>query len=192
MIARTSTPSPCRVHIPSYTRAIQSLMCYCSPAVAALMKKYNIDPQTIGYLEVGTETILDKSKSVKTVLMELFKESGNMDIGGVDSKNGCYGSTAALFNAINWIESNSWDGRNAIVFAGDIAVYSEGSARPVGGAGAVAMLIGPNAPLIVEGEYHLSTYEPCLFTLWFPQSHAETTWITSTTFTSQTSNLNIP
>jgi len=60
------------------------------------------------------------------------------------------GSTAALFNAINWIESSSWDGRNAIVFAGDIAIYAEGAARPVGGAGACAFLIGPNAPLVFE------------------------------------------
>jgi hydroxymethylglutaryl-CoA synthase len=57
-----------------------------------------------------------------------------------------------LFNAINWVESSSWDGRNAIVFCGDIAVYAEGAARPAGGAGACAMLIGPNAPLVFERE----------------------------------------
>lgn len=32
----------------------------------------------------------------------------------------------------------------------DIAVYEEGPARPTGGAGAVAMLIGPNAALVLE------------------------------------------
>ena len=84
--------------------------------------------------------------------MDLFASSGNFDVEGIDSKNACYGSTAALFNAINWIESNSWDGRNAIVVAGDIAIYAEGGARPVGGAGACAMLIGPNAPLVFERE----------------------------------------
>jgi hydroxymethylglutaryl-CoA synthase len=117
------------------------------------MKKYNIDPKSIGRLEVGTETIIDKAKSVKTVLMRLFEEAGNYDIEGVDNINACYGSTAAVFNAINWIESSSWDGRNAIVFAGDIAIYAEGSARPAGGAGACAILIGPNAPLVFEREY---------------------------------------
>lgn len=90
--------------------------------------------------------------------MDLFAESGNHDIEGIDSKNACYGSTAALFNAINWIESSSWDGRNAIVFAGDIAIYAEGGARPVGGAGAVAMLIGPNAPLVFEREPSCLTF----------------------------------
>jgi len=127
-----------------------------------LLKKYNIDPRSIGRLDVGTETIIDKSKSVKTVLMDLFVESGNSDIEGIDSKNACYGSTAALFNAVNWVESSSWDGRNAIVFCGDIAIYAEGGARPVGGAGACAMLIGPNAPLVLEpihGSHMANTYD---------------------------------
>lgn len=121
--------------------------------MSGLLEKYNIDPKSIGRLDVGTETIIDKSKSVKTVLMNLFAPSGNTDIEGIDSKNACYGGTAALFNAVNWIESSSWDGRDAIVVAGDIAIYAEGGARPVGGAGAVAMLIGPNAPLVMEREW---------------------------------------
>lgn len=37
-----------------------------------LFQKYNIDPKQIGRLEVGTETLIDKSKSLKTVLMSLF------------------------------------------------------------------------------------------------------------------------
>ena len=61
---------------------------------------------------MGTETLLDKSKSVKTVLMQLFQDSGNTDIEGIDTKNACYGGTAAVFNAVNWIESSSWDGES--------------------------------------------------------------------------------
>ncbi|KAJ7603420.1 hydroxymethylglutaryl-coenzyme A synthase N terminal-domain-containing protein [Roridomyces roridus] len=131
-------------------------------AVAGLLEKFNIDPKSIGRIDVGTETIIDKSKSVKTTLMSLFAESGNFDIEGIDSKNACYGSTAALYNAINWVESSSWDGRNAIVVAGDIAIYAKGAARPAGGAGAVAMLIGPNAPVVFEpvhGSYMADTYD---------------------------------
>ena len=117
-------------------------------ATANLLKKYKIPTSSIGRIDVGTETLIDKAKAVKTVLMDLFPD--NTDIEGIDSKNACYGGTAALFNAVNWIESSSWDGRYAIVVAGDIAIYAEGGARPVGGAGAVAMLIGPNAPLVLE------------------------------------------
>jgi len=47
-----------------------------------LFEKYNINPKDIGRLEVGTETILDKSKAIKTVLMDLFKESGNFNVLG--------------------------------------------------------------------------------------------------------------
>ena len=41
-------------------------------------------------------------------------------------------------------------GRYALVVAADIAVYASGNARPTGGAGAVAMLIGPNAAVVLE------------------------------------------
>lgn len=101
----------------------------------------------MGRLEVGTETMIDKSKSVKTVLMNLFRESGNHDVEGVTSVNACYGSTNALFNSLNWLQSPSWDGRYAIVVSADIAVYAKGNARPTGGVGAVAMLLGPDAPI---------------------------------------------
>lgn len=43
-----------------------------------------------------------------------------------------------------------FSGRYALVVTGDIAVYATGNARPTGGVGAVALLIGPNAPLIFD------------------------------------------
>lgn len=116
--------------------------------VSSLLNKNAIDPNTIGRLEVGTETLLDKSKSAKSVLMSIFPN--NPDIEGIDTYNACYGGTSALLNAVNWIESRSWDGRDAIVVAGDISLYNTPAARPTGGAGCVAMLIGANAPLVVE------------------------------------------
>ena len=131
--------------------------------LSSLLHKYSIDPKSIGRLEVGTETLLDKSKSVKSILMQLFQESGNSNIEGVDTVNACYGGTNALFNAINWVESSAWDGRDAIVVTGDIALYQKGNARPTGGAGCVAMLIGPNAPLAFEpgkrGTYMQHAYD---------------------------------
>lgn len=94
---------------------------------------------------MGTETLVDKSKSTKTVLMSLFP--GNSDIEGATVVNACYGGTAALLNAFNWVESDGWDGRYAIVVAADIAAYAKGPARPTCGAGAVAFLVGRDAPL---------------------------------------------
>lgn len=122
----------------------------CLTVVSNLMRKYGIDYNDIGRLEVGTETIIDKSKSVKSVLMQLFEESNNFNVEGADTTNACYGGTNALFNSISWVESSNWDGRFALVVCGDIAIYAKGNARCTGGAGAVAMLIGPDAPLVME------------------------------------------
>ena len=119
-------------------------------AVQSLMEKYNYSYNDIGRLEVGTETIIDKSKSVKTTLMTLFAEHGNTEIEGIDTTNACYGGFSAFSNAVNWIESSSWDGRKAIVIAGDLALYASGAARPTSGAGVVAMVVGPNAPVVLE------------------------------------------
>jgi hydroxymethylglutaryl-CoA synthase len=122
----------------------------CLTALNNLMDKYGVRPEEIGRLDVGTETLIDKSKSVKSTLMSLFEASGNTDVEGVDNVNACFGGTSALFNACNWIESSAWDGRYAAVVMGDVALYAKGSARPTGGAGAVAFLVGPHASLVVE------------------------------------------
>lgn len=82
----------------------------CLTVVQRLMERTRLPWDSVGRLEVGTETIIDKSKAVKTVLMELFQDSGNTDIEGIDTTNACYGGTASLFNAANWMESSYWDG----------------------------------------------------------------------------------
>ncbi len=140
---------------------MKDIYSFALTALSKLLSKYKIDTNSIGRLEVGTETILDKSKSVKSVLMQLFGDNTNIE--GVDTVNACYGGTNAVFNTVNWIESSGWDGRDAIVVTGDIALYAKGNARPTGGAGAVAMLIGPNAPIVVEpglrGSYMQHAYD---------------------------------
>uniref|UniRef100_A0A8C5RZF2 Hydroxymethylglutaryl-CoA synthase n=1 Tax=Laticauda laticaudata TaxID=8630 RepID=A0A8C5RZF2_LATLA len=133
-----------------FCAAHEDINSLCLTVVQHLVERNSLSWDSIGRLEVGTETIIDKSKAVKTVLMQLFKNSGNTDIEGIDTTNACYGGTASLFNSADWVESSSWDGRYALVVCGDIAVYATGNARPTGGAGAVAMLVGPNAPLTLE------------------------------------------
>lgn len=122
----------------------------CLSAVSRFMREYHIPYSYIGRVEVASETILDHSKSIKTHLMTLFEESGNSDVEGIDSMNACYAGTNALFNSHAWVESSAWDGRYALVVSADIAEYSEGIARPTGGCGAVVMIVGPNAPIVLE------------------------------------------
>ncbi|XP_073212379.1 hydroxymethylglutaryl-CoA synthase, mitochondrial isoform X5 [Lepidochelys kempii] len=133
-----------------FCSAHEDINSLCLTVVQRLVERSRLSWDSIGRLEVGTETIIDKSKAVKTVLMQLFQDSGNTDVEGIDTTNACYGGTASLFNSADWVESSSWDGRYAVVVCGDIAVYATGNARPTGGAGAVAMLVGPEAPLVLE------------------------------------------
>jgi hydroxymethylglutaryl-CoA synthase len=131
----------------AFTGDLEDVNSISLTVVQALLEKYNISPAEIGRMEIGTESLVDKSKSTKTVLMSLFAESGNTDIEGATVINACYGGTAALLNALSWVDSSAWDGRYAIVVAADIAVYADGPARPTGGCGSVAMLVGRDAPL---------------------------------------------
>lgn len=118
--------------------------------VESLMNKYNILYEDIGRLEVGTESSIDKSKSVKTYLMDLFKKYNNHNIEGVDTINACYGGTQAIFNSLAWLETKECKDKYAIVVMSDIAEYENGPALPSGGCGAIAILLGKNAPIIFE------------------------------------------
>jgi len=87
-----------------------------------------------------------------TTMKFIIKRMYNINIifEGIDTINGCYGATSALFNSLQWLESSYWDGRFAIVVATDCAIYPSGSARATGGCGSIAMLLGPNAPLVFK------------------------------------------
>eukprot|EP00559_Dactyliosolen_fragilissimus_P005250 CAMPEP_0184860242 /NCGR_PEP_ID=MMETSP0580-20130426/5171_1 /TAXON_ID=1118495 /ORGANISM="Dactyliosolen fragilissimus" /LENGTH=1093 /DNA_ID=CAMNT_0027357279 /DNA_START=16 /DNA_END=3297 /DNA_ORIENTATION=+ len=139
--------------------------------VHSLLEKYEIDPSEIGRLEVGTETLVDKSKSTKTVLMDLFGD--NTDIEGATVINACYGGTSALLNAFSWVESDGWDGRFAIVVAADIAAYARGPARPTCGAGAVAVLVGRDAPLSFSDPREKATHASNVWDFFKPDHNFE-------------------
>ena len=119
-----------------------------------LLERHGVRPQQVGRLEVGTESMVDKSKSVKSTVMSLLNRGGAYDVEGVDCLNACYGGTAALFNALAWMHSPEYDGRLALVLAGDVAVYPPGPARPTGGAGMVGLLLGPEGMITLDAFRH--------------------------------------
>uniref|UniRef100_A0A453SSJ9 Hydroxymethylglutaryl-coenzyme A synthase N-terminal domain-containing protein n=2 Tax=Aegilops tauschii subsp. strangulata TaxID=200361 RepID=A0A453SSJ9_AEGTS len=47
--------------------------CVSLTIVKSLLEKYYIDLKLIGRLEVGSETVIDKSKSIKTWLMQFLE-----------------------------------------------------------------------------------------------------------------------
>jgi len=52
-----------------------------------LMERFNLNEFDIGRVEIGTETLNDHSKSIKTTLMQLFKHNCNVE--GVTNINAC-------------------------------------------------------------------------------------------------------
>lgn len=136
-----------------------------------LLTKYNIDKTRIGRIDCATESLIDKSKSIKSILMQLF-ESENTNIEGADNINACYGGTAALFNALSWADSSfNYDDKLALVVASDAAVYDpNGSpgARATGGAGAIAILVGRNAPHITMNPRWRASYSKNVWDFYKP------------------------
>ena len=64
----------------------------------------------LGRLEYATETLLDKSKSTKTILIDILKNLANNQstdifdqLEGITNLNACYGGTAAIINCVNWV-----------------------------------------------------------------------------------------
>jgi len=136
----------------------QTAMSVCSPredvismaltAMADLMRQNDLLAADIGRVDVGTESDIDSAKSVKSTLMQLLDGGG--DVEGGDHKGACYAGTAALLAEVDWVSGEGWDGRLAVVVTTDVAVYTEAAARATGGAGAVAMLVGADAPLPLQ------------------------------------------
>jgi len=120
-------------------------------ALSRLMFRYNVKFEEVGMMYVGSESLLDRAKSIKSNLMMLFNEHNCFDVEGVDVYNACYGGTAALLNCMNWITAPSWDGRWAITCATDIADSPAGY-RFMTGCACVAMLVGVDAALVFERE----------------------------------------
>jgi hydroxymethylglutaryl-CoA synthase len=119
-------------------------------ALSRLLTRCGLEYSEIGRLEVGTESQVDRAKSIKSFLMALFEEQGIRNIEGTDTYNACYGGTNAFFNATNWVQSKSWNGKYAIVICSDTAVHPDPSHLSAIGASAVAILVGSHAPIVLE------------------------------------------
>lgn len=106
-----------------------------------MLNKYAIDPKNVGRIDVAIETTLEEAKFLRKEMAAFFARAGNLHVEGIDSHR----STGALFNTVNWVESTSWDGRPAIAVEGGFQISPSGR-------GIAAILVGPNAPLVLERE----------------------------------------
>lgn len=126
----------------------------------------------IGYCVVGTETAVDHSKPVASYLHGLLGLPPRCRV--FEAKHACFGATAGLLGATEWLASGAGRGRAALVVATDIARYELGSAgEPTQGAGAVAMVIAER-PRLVELEVgHSGSYARDVHDFWRPLHRKE-------------------
>lgn len=123
-------------------------------AVLRLIRQYAIDPARVGFLALGTESSKDNSAGaviVRGMLDRALQRLGMpllaRDCEVPEFKHACLGGVYALKNAVRYTRTEG-EGRLAIVVAADIAEYERGSTgEQTQGAGAVAMLVEPEARL---------------------------------------------
>lgn len=122
-----------------------------------------------------TESGIDFSKSIGTYLHHYLGLNRNCRM--FEIKQACYSGTAGLQAAIDFIRSNTSPGAKALVVATDISrfILAEGAtashadwayAEPSSGAGAVALLVGADAPVFradlgANGYYGYEVMDTC-------------------------------
>ncbi|MFV0163629.1 hydroxymethylglutaryl-CoA synthase [Empedobacter falsenii] len=120
-----------------------------------LIIDFNINPNEIGRIYLGTESALDGAKPtatyavqlVESVLENQFGERPFKHTDVVDMTFACVGGVDALHNSIDYVRVNP--AKKAIVIAADYAKYGlESTGEYTQGAGAVAMLISNQPDLI--------------------------------------------
>ena len=135
-------------------RAHEDPVALAANAARRLFSTARVSASRIGLCVVGTETAVDHSKPVAAYLHRLLDLPQACRV--FEAKHACFGGTAGLLNAVDWIASGSARGRQALVVCTDVARYAIGSAgEPTQGAGAVAMLVSED-PRLVELEVGVS------------------------------------
>jgi hydroxymethylglutaryl-CoA synthase len=91
-----------------------------------------------------------------------------------DTQHACYGGTAALMAACDWIASGSADGRSALVICSDIARYGVNTAgEPTQGAAAVAMLVSDRPDILAIDQGTSGMFSTDVHDFWRPLGHRE-------------------
>jgi hydroxymethylglutaryl-CoA synthase len=130
----------------SVAKAHEDAVALAANAARRALRLGKIDPATIGLCIVGTETAVDHSKPIAAFVHRLCGLPQTCR--SFETKHACYGGTAGLMNAIDWIASGSAHGKKALIICTDIARYQLNSpGEPTQGAGAVAMIVSEDPRL---------------------------------------------
>jgi hydroxymethylglutaryl-CoA synthase len=138
-----------------------------SRAARMALESAGCSPDEVGLLVVGTETAVDHSKPVASYVQGLLGLSTRCRI--FETKHACYGGTAALQMALDWVRSGSAKGRKALIVCSDIARYGVGTpGEPTQGAGAVAMLVSDTPSLLAFETGKTGVYAKDVMDFWRP------------------------
>lgn len=148
-------------------KAHEDTVALAANAARRVLHKSGVSPSTIGLCIIGTETGVDHSKAASAYLHRMLELPQNCRT--YETKHACYGGTAGVLAALDWIASGSARGRNALVICSDIARYALNSpGEPTQGAGAIAMIIGEN-PRLLEIDHGVSgSYSKDVDDFWRP------------------------
>jgi hydroxymethylglutaryl-CoA synthase len=141
-------------------------------AASKLLHAHEVDREAIGMLVVGTETGVDHSKPVASFVQGLLGLPRSMRT--FDTQHACYGGTAGLMAACDWIASGAAAGRSALVVCSDIARYGlETPGEPTQGAAAVAMLVS-DRPALLQLDHGVSgVFSTHVHDFWRPLGRRE-------------------
>jgi hydroxymethylglutaryl-CoA synthase len=142
----------------------QSVYTMAATAVMRLIERYDVDPERVGFLGLGTESSTDNSAGaviVRGMLDDELRARGMPPLSRhcevPEVKHACLGGVYALKHALRYLALDDED-RCAIVVSADIAEYARGSSgEPTQGAGAVAMLVERNPTLLTVHLEHIGS-----------------------------------
>ena len=136
-------------------------------AASRLLSGAGRSPDKIGLCIVGTETAVDHSKPIASYLHGMLGLPRACRV--FETKHACFGGTAGLFNALDWIASGSARGRSALIVCTDIARYPLRSpGEPTQGGGAVAMLVSERPRLVELDPGRSGCYSQHVHDFWRP------------------------
>ena len=135
--------SPLKLLFERYTRCGEGedAVSIALTCVSRLLRRFHVQPTDVGMIQLGSSSLLDRSKCMKSELMGLLERAGCIDVEGTDHCDSARGSISALLNCVRWTQGANWDGRWAVVVSVDEADL---------GSVAAAALVGPSNPLVCD------------------------------------------
>ncbi len=173
--ARGIAPEKVTVGLGAHTMAVappwEDAVTLGASAAARALARGGVAADEIGLLLLATETAVDHAKPASIFLHELLGLPTSCRT--FELKHACYGGTAGLMVATEWLRSGAARGRKALVVASDIARYDIGSsAELTQGAGAAALVVS-EAPRLLRLDPASGVYASQVYDFWRPLDRRE-------------------